>query len=82
MDNYLPKAISDSIDMKNNAILNLAFGPSLTSAVNKQYVHNFSLPKLGGRMQGLINMNNRNITEIPNIVSEDSSAVNKKYVDD
>ena len=68
--------------MKNNAIINLANCPSLSSAANKQFVYNTFLSKLGGRMQGPINMNNRNITGIPNIVSEDSSAVKKKYVDD
>ena len=81
-DNYLPKSISDPIDMKDNAILNLANNSSPLSTMSKQYAHNIFLPKLGGRMQGPIDMSNRNITNIPDIVSVNSAVVNKKYVDD
>ena len=77
-DKFLPKAISNFINMNDIAILNLANGTSLKSAANKQYVYDTFLPKLGGQMQGPIDMNNRNITGIPNIPSSDSSAVDDK----
>ena len=81
-DNYLPKSVTESIDMGKYAILSLPDISSLSSAANKQYVHNTFLPKLSGRMSGTLNMNRNNITNISDFVSEDSSVVNKKYVDD
>ena len=53
-----------------------------TASVIRKHVRDVYLPKLGGRLQGILDMNGRNINNIPNIPYSNSSAVNKKYVDD
>ena len=68
--------------MSNKSIVNLKNFNYPSAAVNKKYVDDKFLPNLGGRMQEIIDMNNRNIIDIPNIRYSGSSAVNKKYVDD
>ena len=61
--------------MDNKAIANLRNFNYDSAAVNRKYVNDTFLPKLGGRLQGILDMNGRNINGIPNIPYSNSSAV-------
>ena len=86
--------MSGDINLNNNDIIGLPHTPPTnSSAASKDYLTknymtnsvnmNIYLPKFGGRMQGLLDMDGRNIIGIADTrYSNSSSVVNKKYVDD
>ena len=70
--------MSGNINLNNNDINNLpSTPPTNSSAIRKDYLtknystnptlQNIYLPKFGGRMQGILDMGNRNITRIPDV---------------
>ena len=65
--NYLSKTSLTDLDMNNNHILGIRNINLPNSAVTRKYINNTFLPKLGGRLQGILYMNNRNINNLPNI---------------
>ena len=76
----LPNAPSTSSSAVSKTYLTQNYG---TDSDIKKHVRDIYFPKFGGRLQGLLDMNGRNIVGIPDIpYSNSSSVVNKKYVDD
>ena len=85
---YLKKdgsvALSGNLDLGDNEIVNVKEATSGSHAVNLTQLNSESfkcLHKTGGDMTGDIRMDNNSIYEIKN-VENDTSAVNRKYVND
>jgi hypothetical protein len=84
--NYLPLSggnIVGTINMNNNALINISTPLTSNDAVNKSYVDSQDLLKLnlsGGTISGTINMNSNKITNLPTPLTS-NDAVNKLYVD-
>ena len=66
--------------------------PTNNSAINKNFltqnyskssdIRNIYFPKLGGRLQGILDMNGRNIIDIPdNAYTNSSTVVNRKHIE-
>ena len=83
LNDYILKSdLSSNLDMKNNKIVNLKTATSGNDAVNFTQLNNELsnyLHLTGGTMKGDIHCNNNSIYGIEN-VSNDTSAVNRKYV--
>ena len=88
LSNYLKKdgsiALANNLDLGDNKIVNVKEATSGTDAVNFTQLNNELyryLHESGGDMTGDIRMNNNSIYGIGN-VENDTSAVNRKYVND
>ena len=88
LSNYLKKdgsiALTNNLDLGDNKIVNVKEATSGTDAVNFTQLNNELyryLHESGGDMTGDIRMNNNSIYGIGN-VGNDTSAVNRKYVND
>ena len=88
LSNYLKKdgsiALTNNLDLGDNKIVNVKEATSGTDAVNFTQLNNKLykyLHESGGDMTGDIRMNNNSIYGIGN-VENDTSAVNRKYVND
>ena len=80
------------INLNGNDINNLPnTPPSNSSAISKDYltsnystssnIRNTYFTKFGGRMQGILDMGNRNIIGIPDVMFSNCNVVNKGYID-
>ena len=83
-DNYINSSggsgMTGNLDMNRNIIFNLANDSSLGSALNREYVHATFLQKSGRTICGDINVNNNDITGLPNTPPTNSSVVSKDYL--